>query len=71
MTDLRGEALSVTPKWDCALGTPEEDHDWHFVSDWYGDPGVINGTADCSRWVCRACGKEDYDREPPSYDDDY
>lgn len=46
------------PGWDCADGTPEEDHDWEYVSDWYGDPGVINGTADCSFKRCRQCGKE-------------
>lgn len=60
-------------KWDCAIGAPEEDHDWEFVSDWYGDPDVINGTADCSYWQCRACGKTDYERERPTWDpdDDY
>ncbi len=63
------------PGWDCADGTPEEDHDWKFVSDWYGDdPGVINGTADCSFMRCEQCGKE---REPTeaeirdSYSDDF
>ena len=47
------------------------DHDWKFISDWYGDPGVINGTADCSRYECQRCGAVDNDREPPSYDDNY
>jgi len=52
-------------KWDCAIGTPDEDHDWHFVG---GDSSV--GISDA--WVCRACGKVDEsDREAPSYDDDY
>lgn len=59
-----GKALA----WDCAIGTPDEDHDWEFISDWYGDPGVINGTADCSYWKCRVCGKEDHEREPPQED---
>ena len=57
--------------WDCGIGTDEEDHDWQWISDWYGDPGVINGTADCSYWQCRVCGKEDYEREPPSYEEDF
>jgi len=57
--------------WVCVdPDTGEEDHDWRFVSDWYGDPGVINGTADCSYWVCEQCGKEDHEREPPQYDED-
>src|ERR1017187_6267947 len=48
------------------------DHRWNFVKDWYGDPNVINGTADCSFWRCRKCGEEsstqpdDYiEPEPP------
>lgn len=32
------------------------DHAWHFVRDWYGDPNVINGTADCSFYECKRCG---------------
>lgn len=63
--------MSEKPKWDCADGTPDEDHDWKWISDWYGDPGVINGTADCSYWECRVCGKVDENREPPSTDDDW
>ena len=51
--------------WDCAIGTPEEDHYWEFHG---GDSSV--GEADA--WTCRFCGKVDEsDREPPSYDDDY
>lgn len=47
-------------KWDCAIGTPEEDHDWVYDA---GEPDVgLNGC-----YVCRACGKVDQtDREPPS-----
>lgn len=60
-----------TAKVDCADGTPDEDHDWQWISDWYGDPDVINGTADCSRWECKVCGKVDENREPPSYDDEW
>jgi len=37
---------------------PECPHDWIFVRDWYGDPNVINGTADCSFYRCRKCGEE-------------
>jgi hypothetical protein len=46
----------------------EDEHDWRWVSDWYGDPGVINGTADCSRYVCTICGAEK-GGDPPQ--DDY
>jgi hypothetical protein len=34
-------------------------HDWEYVQDWMGNPGVINGTADCSYRACRVCGKEE------------
>ncbi len=34
---------------------PECDHDWELIRDWYGDPDVINGTADCSFFRCRKC----------------
>ena len=44
--------------WDCADGTDEENHVWEYVSDWYGDPTLINGTADCSFKRCLECGKE-------------
>ena len=55
----------------CRISRTEFDHDWHWVSDYYGDPGVINGTADCSRWECRSCGAEDHETPPPSGDDDF
>ena len=59
----------------CADGTPDEDHDWQFISDWYGDPDVINGTADCSFMRCRNCGKErdatDEDRANAAHEDEY
>lgn len=45
--------------WDCAIGTPDEDHDWEYVRDWAGDPGVINGTYDINYRRCLQCGKED------------
>jgi hypothetical protein len=41
------------------------EHDWSWVKDWMGDPGVINGTADCSHYVCRRCGDEKAG-EPPT-----
>jgi hypothetical protein len=49
------------------------DHDWKYVRDWYGDPGVINGTADCSFWRCKRCGEEKTDGAPIDWepDDDY
>lgn len=51
--------------WDCAVGTPEEDHYWQYDGGDYS-VGVYGA------WVCRFCGKVDEsDREPPSYDDDY
>lgn len=46
------------PGWNCADGTEKEDHDWEIVSDWYGDPGVINGTCSFNFMRCRQCGKE-------------
>lgn len=59
-------------KWDCAIGTPDEDHDWERISDWYGDPGVVGGTADCSFRRCRVCGKEaPLDDVADFYEEDY
>lgn len=51
-------------QWECKI--PEEegggfDHDWEWAHDWYGDPDVINGTADIHYRRCRACGAEDND----------
>lgn len=50
------------------MSPPECDHDWKWVHDWTGDPGVIGGTQDFSYRVCRTCGAEDhetpYEREP-------
>lgn len=36
----------------CEDGKP---HRFHLVSDWMGDPNVINGTCDCSYMECE-CG---------------
>lgn len=40
-------------------------HDWRWVNGWYGDPNVINGTQDCSGWVCRLCDSTDNDEPKP------
>ena len=51
-------------------------HKWKFVKDWYGDPNVINGTADCSYWECKKCGLEqrqqpdDWEPYYPEYEHD-
>lgn len=37
---------------------PPCNHAWRRVRDWYGDPGVINGTCDVEFWRCRHCGDE-------------
>ena len=42
------------------------NHDWRFVRDWYGDPNVINGTADCSFFRCERCGAQQ-DEQPDEY----
>lgn len=53
----------------CLMDDGEYDHDWKFIVDWYGDPDVVCGTADCSRWECQKCGEEDYEMDPPGYED--
>lgn len=55
----------------CYVGDGELEHDWQYVSDCYGDPGVVNGTCDCSHWHCRVCDSEDNDEPAPSGDDYY
>src|ERR1017187_2378298 len=57
-----GELASDEPAPDAC------DHRWNFIRDWYGDPNVINGTADCSFWRCRKCGEEQTER-PDDWDD--
>lgn len=47
------------PNWDCADGTPDEDHDWKLVG---GDRSVGEGDI----VECEQCGKQ---REPT--EDDY
>ncbi len=46
------------------------DHDWEVISDWAGDPGVINGTYDCSFKRCTICGQEAPLELDDMYDDD-
>lgn len=53
----------------CYCGEGCFDHDWKFVSDWYGDPEVINGTQDCSYAECKRCGKVDESGESADYFD--
>lgn len=57
-----GELASDEPAPDAC------DHRWDFSHDWYGDPNVINGTADCSFWRCRKCGEEQTE-QPDDWDD--
>lgn len=33
------------------------EHYWDYISDWYGDPGVINGTMNIYYKECRHCGE--------------
>jgi hypothetical protein len=48
---MRGRNWRKVPGWDCADGTPEEDHDWILIC---GDPSV--GLGDYME--CAQCGKE-------------
>lgn len=65
------DAAPAPPDHPCSDGEGGYDHDWKWISDWYGDAGVINGTADCSHYECKRCGAEDNESEPPSMEDDY
>lgn len=59
----------IVEKHPCLCEDGTYDHDWKWISDWYGDPDVINGTADCSHWECQSCGSTDCEDDPPSGDD--
>ena len=59
---IRREAMEAS-EWDGKERRCEHDMKW--ISDWYGDPGVINGTADCSRSECQLCGWVDPNGERP------
>lgn len=37
----------------------EIDHDWQYMQDWIGDPGVVNGTATIYFRQCCICGQEE------------
>ncbi len=51
--------------WECYdPGTGEFDHDWEYVSDWAGDPGVIGGTYDIRYRDCKVCGFVDEETTP-------
>lgn len=67
---MSDEKQSAGPKPQCDLGNGEFDHDWQWVDDWTGDPGVIGGTMDCGFWRCRACEEEDHKRPRPIGDYD-
>lgn len=51
--------------------TPCEDHDWEYKEDWYGDPGVINGTCTICWLECANCGEQKAATESdrPDYSD--
>jgi hypothetical protein len=58
--ERRLKSYEPVPLTDCS-------HDWRYVRDWYGDPNVPNGTADCSFLRCRICGEEDHESDPREY----
>lgn len=45
--------------------TPDEC-DWREVTNWEGDPGVVNGTHSWIEYHCRTCGAEVQDK-PTNY----
>jgi hypothetical protein len=47
------------------------EHSMKWIRDWYGDPSIPNGTADCSRSECTECGWIDPNGEKPERDWDY
>mgnify|MGYP003392991175 CR=1 FL=1 len=56
---------------DCEPDEMGDGHIWKWVPDWMGDPGVINGTVDCSHYECVICGEEKDGDPPADEDDDY
>jgi len=54
----------------CAIGPGEFDHDFRVVSESYGDPEVINGTATDFWRECRTCGKTAEATYADLYDDE-
>ena len=73
----QAETPAVTPakppcEWIDEDGTAQDDHDWEYIRDWAGDPGVINGTYDINYKRCRQCGKEaEWDGRADDYEEDY
>lgn len=64
------QAPEKPPIPECA----DDEHDWKHVSDWAGDPGVINGTYDIRYKECRICGKQEDDSDYDAgsdFDDNY
>ena len=51
------------PGWVCVPHNADADHDWEIQCDDYGDPGVVNGTAQDYYWQCVQCGLVDQYRE--------
>jgi hypothetical protein len=70
--DYPGSSACTVEDCDCVAYDPDQaetcDHKWEFIRDWYGDPNVINGTADCSFWRCSRCDEETSSR-PDDWDD--
>lgn len=66
---LRNAASYAVRRQLCA----DDGHSWKWERDFEGDPGVIRGTRDCSRWLCRRCGEEGSSdpRDPRYADNDY
>ena len=59
--------MTPAPCIDSETGEPDEyAHHWVFVRDWYGDPTIPYGTADCSFYRCQHCGEERHEK-PDSY----
>lgn len=52
------------------MSAPLCEHKWRWVSDWYGDPTIPNGTVDCSRMQCELCDEIDEEAEKPEPDAD-
>lgn len=72
--DLAQALQDCVENWRC----PNDDHDWQYIRDWYGDPNVINGTADCSYKQdcsykhCKVCwAEESWDGVPEDDDPDF
>lgn len=65
----RNGALRPVYAWD---GPPSRhEHEWEYVADWEGDPGVVNGTHDISFLRCASCGAENHDLDPNDYRPDF